>query len=80
MDILSTPIWKREGDTATCLLGGRVDDLYEYENQTRFLPEKREEICAARHADELEALGDDYDAKRTLRKDCKALLKIQNLP
>ena len=80
MDILSTPIWKREGDTATCLLGGRVDDLYEYENQTRFLPEKREDVCEARHEDELESLGDDWKAKRALREDCKALLKIQNLP
>jgi len=74
------PIWKRDGDTATCQLGTRVQDLYEFQNQTRFLPDKREDICEARHAEELKALGDDYDAKRTLRKDCKALLKIQNLP
>ena len=80
MDILSTPIWKREGDTATCLLGGRVDDLYEYENQTRFLPNKRKKICRTHHSAELEALGEDWKAKRQLIDDCTALLKIQNLP
>jgi len=74
------PIWRRDGDIATCQLGTRVKDLFEFQNQTRFLPEKREEICRVRHAHELEALGNNHEAKRTLRNECEALLKIQNLP
>ena len=74
------PIWKRDGDIATCQMGTRVQDLYEFQYQTWILPEKREKICEARHEDELEALKGDYDAKTTLLDDCKSLLKIQNLP
>ena len=61
-------------------MGTRVQDLYEFQYQNWILLEKREEICEARHEDELEALKGDYDAERTLREDCKSLLKIQNLP
>jgi len=74
------PIWKRDGDIATCQMGTRVRDLYDFQNQTRFLPDHREEICEARHAEELEALGENHKAKRDLREDCEALLEIQNLP
>jgi len=74
------PIWKREGDKATCQMGIRAKDLYEFQYQTLILPEKREQICRNRHAIELEALGKNHQAKRTLRKNCEALLEIQNLP
>lgn len=77
---IKPPIWKREGPFATCQLGMRARDMYEFEYQTEILPRKRKKICEARHEDELEALGDDFDAKTTLLDDCKTLLKIQNLP
>jgi len=74
------PIWKRDGNTATCLMGTRVKDLVKFQNQTRFLPEKRENICQKRYSKELDALGSDYKSKRAIMKDCTSLLKIQNLP
>ena len=74
------PIWKREGDTAICQLGTRVHDLFEFQNQTRFLPDVRRKICEINHAAELEALGRNWKVKSQLIEDCTTLLKIQNVP
>ncbi|GGX67705.1 hypothetical protein GCM10011309_16700 [Litorimonas cladophorae] len=76
--LYQAPIWKRNGATATCLLGTRVVDLHAFQNETRFLPDQRDEICKIRHADELEGL--DWQDKRVIVKACADVLKIQNLP
>lgn len=78
--LYQAPIWKRDGATATCLLGTRVADLYKFQNETRFLPDIRDDICRERFSDELDALGNDYEAKRVILNDCVSLLEIQNLP
>lgn len=78
--LYQAPIWVRDGDKATCRLGTRISNLYKFQNETRFLPDKRDDMCRARHSLELDGLGDDYKAKRTLIDDCTSLLKIQNLP
>lgn len=74
------PIWSRNGSKATCQMGTRVSELYKFQNENRFLVERREDICRDRHANALDAFGNDYKAKRALMKDCTDLLKIQNLP
>jgi len=71
--LYKAPIWKREGDTATCQLGTRVRDLYEFQNQTRFLPEKREDICYAQWVA-------DGKPDNNFIDDCIDLMNIQNLP
>lgn len=74
------PIWDRQGHVATCRLGTRVADLYEFQNETRFLPDRREDLCSERFSAQLHTLGSDYEAKRGVMDDCTSLLKIQNLP
>lgn len=74
------PIWRRDGNKATCSMGTRVADLYKFQNETRFLPDQRDDICRDRFADELEALGNDFKAQRNILEDCTSLLKIQNIP
>jgi len=74
------PIWDRDGNTATCLMGTRVKDLFEFQNETRFRPDRRSDICRERFADKLDAWGNNYKAKDAILEDCESLLKIQNLP
>ncbi|MEP4052761.1 MAG: hypothetical protein ABJN22_11000 [Litorimonas sp.] len=78
--LYQAPIWVREGSKATCRMGTRVADLLEYQNETRFLPNKRYDICEERYSVELDALENDYKAKRAIIDDCTSILKIQNLP
>jgi len=74
------PIWNRQGNVATCQMGTRVADLHKFQNESRFLPDRREKICHKRFAQEIEALEDDEDAQDALIDSCTSLLKIQNLP
>ena len=79
-ELYQAPIWDRNGNIATCQLGTRVADLYRFQNVTRFLKDKRDDICRERFSEKLDALGKDYKAKRIVLDDCIALLEIQNLP
>ena len=72
------PIWRREGSKAICELGTRVDDLYALQNRTKFLPEKRRDICQARHEADIQDL--DYADRNQVLDRCVDLLEIQNIP
>ena len=71
-------IWRREGSQAICELGIRVDDLFAFENRTIFLPEKRRDICQARHEADIQDL--DYADRNQVLDRCVDLLEIQNIP
>lgn len=43
--LYQAPIWKREGSKATCQMGTRVADLFKFQNETRFLPDRWHDTC-----------------------------------
>lgn len=65
-------------DAIECKVGVRAADLYAFEQQTRFLPQRRKTICRERLAEQIEGL--EWRFQNSVIDPCVESLGLQNLP